>query len=198
MSESEPQLVILAGPNGAGKSTLAPELLRQFGIAEFVNADVIARGLSAFDPDSAALAAGRVMLARLKSLAAMRVSFAFETTLATRSFAPWLHELDESGYQIRIFFVWLADPALCVERVAKRVRSGGHHVPPDTVHRRYQRGVQNFMALYRPLAESWGVFDNTAGPAPRLLAKGSRMTVTEIKDPDRWRQLTNSLDPSDR
>ena len=193
MPEKEPQLVILAGPNGAGKSTLAPELLQEFGVREFVNADVIARGLSAFDPDSAAFEAGRVMLARLKMLGRQRSSFAFETTLASRTFVPWLRELDAQGFEIRLFFVWLADPAMCVERVAKRVRSGGHHVPPETVHRRYQRGIWNFGNLYRPLAATWGVFDNTGDQGPQILAKGSRMTVTTVKDEERWQQLLRSL-----
>jgi predicted ABC-type ATPase len=193
MPEKEPQIVILAGPNGAGKSTVAPELLQEFGVPEFVNADVIARGLSAFDPDSAAFEAGRVMLARLKTLGRHRSSFAFETTLASRTFVPWLRELDAQGFEIRLFFVWLADPAMCVERVAKRVRSGGHHVPSETVHRRYQRGIWNFWNLYRPLAATWGVFDNTDDQGPQILAKGSRMTVTTVKDEERWQQLLRSL-----
>ena len=101
-----PSLVILAGPNGAGKSTVAPALLHgALGVDEFVNADVIARGLSAFDPESAVIAAGRVMLARLRELAAQRVDFAFETTLASRSFAPWLRDLRRSGYTVHLFFL---------------------------------------------------------------------------------------------
>lgn len=189
MAEQEPQLVILAGPNGAGKSTLAPELLAQFGVREFVNADTIARGLSAFDPDSAAFEAGRVMLSRLKLLGQQRKSFAFETTLASRTFVPWLRQLDEEGYEVRLFFVWIANPDMCVNRVGERVRSGGHHVPSETVLRRYSRGIQNFLRLYRRLATSWGVFDNTSQQGPQLLAKGSRMTVEKVEDQEKWQQL---------
>src|ERR1044071_7909514 len=99
MSEPQPTVVILAGPNGAGKSTVAPALLRgALAVHEFVNADVIARGLSAFDPESVAIAAGRIMIARLRELARQRASFAFETTLASRSFAPWLRGLSSDGY----------------------------------------------------------------------------------------------------
>lgn len=104
MSEPRPSVVILAGPNGAGKSTVAPDLLQgTLAVGEFVNADVIASGLSAFDPDSAAITAGRVMLARIRELAEQRASFAFETTLASRSFAPWPRELRASGYAVHLF-----------------------------------------------------------------------------------------------
>ena len=141
MSEPPPSVVILAGPNGAGKSTAAPALLQgALAVDEFVNADVIARGLSAFEPDRVAIAAGRIMLARLDELAAQRVDFAFETTLATRSFAPWLLGLTLSGYDVHLFFLWLSSADLAVARVADRVRAGGHHVPEAVVRRRYSAG----------------------------------------------------------
>ena len=131
MSEPRPSVVILAGPNGAGKSTVAPALLHgALAVDEFVNADVIASGLSAFDPDSAAIAAGRVMLARIRELASQRVNFAFETTLASRSFAPWLRQLVTSGYSAHLVFLWLPSADFAVDRVAERVRTGGHNVPP--------------------------------------------------------------------
>lgn len=105
VSETPPSVVILAGPNGAGKSTTARELLRgALSVDEFVNADVIARGISAFGPDGVGVPAGRVMLARLRELAQQRVSFALETTLASRSYAPWLGELRDSGYAVRLVF----------------------------------------------------------------------------------------------
>jgi predicted ABC-type ATPase len=129
LSEPRPSVVILAGPNGAGKSTVAPALLQgALAVNEFVNADVIARGLSAFDPESAAIAAGRVMLTRIRELAEQRVNFAFETTLASRSFAPWLRELRASGYEIHILFLWLPSADFALDRVAERVRAGGHDV----------------------------------------------------------------------
>lgn len=113
MTTARPSVVILAGPNGAGKSTAAPALLQgALAVNEFVNADVIARGLSAFDPDAAAIAAGRVMLTRMRELAAHHTSFAFETTLASRTFAPWLRELRTSGYDIHLVFLWLSSAEL--------------------------------------------------------------------------------------
>lgn len=115
MSKSIPKVVVLAGPNGAGKTTAAQKLLHDLaGLQHFVNADWIARGLSGFNPDAAAIDAGRVMLARLKQLAASRATFAFETTLASRTFAPWIDGLCKSGYRFALIFLWLpsADHAL--------------------------------------------------------------------------------------
>src|SRR6516225_8899139 len=129
MAKSSPYAVVLAGPNGAGKSTAAPMILKDaLGVDEFVNADVIARGLSGFEPERAAMAAGRIMLARLRELARQRSSFAFETTLASRSFAPWLKDLLATRYQFHLVFLWLPSPDLAVARVAARVREGGHDV----------------------------------------------------------------------
>src|SRR5262245_44459100 len=130
MAETHPSVVILAGPNGAGKSTVAPALLQgPLAVNEFVNADVIARGLSAFDPQSVALAAGRVMRTRLRELAAQRISFAFETTLASRSLAPWLAGLKTDGYHVHLVFLWLPSADFAVDRVAQRVKTGGHAIP---------------------------------------------------------------------
>ena len=186
MSEPRPCIVILAGPNGAGKSTAAPELLQgELAVNEFVNADVIARGLSAFDPDRAAMAAGRVMLARLDELARQRDSFAFETTLASRSFVPWLRDLRASGYAVHLFFLWLSSPDLAVERVADRVRSGGHNVPADTIRRRYRGGVRNFFSLYQPIVSSWTVY-NCSGPRSRLVAEGLESAPVKVYDRDVW------------
>lgn len=156
LKELCPSVVVLGGPNGAGKSTAAPALLQgALAVNEFVNADVIARGLSAFAPESAAIAAGRVMLGRLHELAAQRVTFAFETTLASRSFAPWLRSLRVSGYEVQLVFLWLPSADFAVERVAARVRAGGHNVPAETVRRRYHAGLRNFFSLYEPVASSW-------------------------------------------
>ena len=122
---ARPSVVILAGPNGAGKSTVAPALLAgALGVTEFVNADDIARGLSAFNPAGVSISAGRVMLARVRDLARQRASFAFETTLASRSFAPWLRELKTSGYDVHMLFLWLPSAEFAVARVAERVREG--------------------------------------------------------------------------
>jgi predicted ABC-type ATPase len=190
MSDNAPSVVVLAGPNGAGKSTAAPALLRGvLGVNEFVNADVIAQGLSAFDPGSAALAAGRIMLVRVRELATARDRFAFETTLASRSFAPWLLELIASGYEFHLVFLWLPSPDLAVDRVAQRVRTGGHHVDELTVRRRYANGIRNFFSLYRPLATTWRVYDNSSGASPLLMAGGRGEEEDLIVKPAAWQQI---------
>ncbi|OFV92820.1 MAG: hypothetical protein A3G76_10170 [Acidobacteria bacterium RIFCSPLOWO2_12_FULL_65_11] len=181
-----PSVVILAGPNGAGKSTAAPALLHgALDVDEFVNADVIARGLSAFDPESVAIAAGRVMLARLHELAEQRVSFAFETTLASRTFAPWLRDLSASGYAVHFVFLWLSSADLAVERVADRVRAGGHNVPVETIRRRYQAGVRNFFSLYEPVASTWRLYDGSRRE-PRLIARRLESQPLKIYDETVW------------
>ena len=130
-----PTIVVIAGPNGAGKSTTAPVLLNEMlGLREFVNADVIAQGLSAFAPENVALQAGRLMLARLRQLAEARKNFAFETTLASRSFAPWLREQRAAGYALYLLFLYLPSPEFAVRRVAERVKLGGHDVPEKVGH----------------------------------------------------------------
>lgn len=182
-----PRIIIISGPNGAGKSTLAPLLLRDWlGLMEFVNADAIASGLSAFRPEQAAIEAGRVMLRRLRELAARRENFAFETTLATRSYAPWLNQLVTNGYQMTLLFVWLNSPDLAIGRVKARVIAGGHDIPEGTVRRRYRNGIRNFFALYQPLAETWGVYDNSAPSAPLLIARGEGSADQIIYYADQW------------
>jgi predicted ABC-type ATPase len=169
-----PHVILLAGPNGAGKSTVAPRLLRgALRVQEFVNADTIASGLSAFSPESAAFQAGRLMLGRLLDLSRKRRNFAFESTLSARSFAPRLQRLKAKGYRVRIIFLFLPDPRLAIERVRQRVRLGGHDVPISVIRRRYYAGVRNFFDLYMPLADQWRVYDNSA-LTPRLVAIGNK------------------------
>lgn len=187
---SAPSLVILAGPNGAGKSTAAPDLLQDtLDVTEFVNADMIAQGLSAFEPERMALAAGRIMLRRLRDLARQRVSFAFETTLSSRSFAPWIRELLQTGYTFHLVFLWLPSVDFAIQRVANRVRLGGHDIPEDTIRRRYLAGLRHFFALYQPLATSWRLYDNSSPTGSRLIASGRQTTVTAIRDTATWRHL---------
>jgi predicted ABC-type ATPase len=187
---SEPLIVVIGGPNGAGKSTTAPRLLRDaFEVGEFVNADTIAEGLSAFRPESVALAAGRVMLQRLQLLAAARESFAFETTLASRRFAPWLRGLRGEGFRTHLAFLSLPNADLAVARVAERVLQGGHDVPEDVVRRRFVRGLSNFFSLYRPVVASWRLFDNSDAEGPRLIADGKLDEAPAIHDQESWRRL---------
>jgi predicted ABC-type ATPase len=172
MSQSAPCIVVLAGPKGAGKSTAAPRILKDtLGIAVFVNADMIARGLSGFEPERAALAAGRIMLARLRELAHQRIGIAFETTLASRSFAPWIADLVRSGYQFHLVFLWLPGADMAVARVAARVQ-GGHDVPEETIRRRYHAGLSNFFRLYQPMTTTWQLCENSVSDNPRLIASG--------------------------
>ena len=132
---------------------------------EFVNADLIAQGLAGFDPERAALPAGRVMLQRIRELAKQRVSFAFETTLASRSFARWLAELVRTGYQFHLVFLWLPSADFAVDRVADRVRLGGHSVPEATVRRRYAAGLRNFFGLTSRSAPLGGCMTTRSPPA---------------------------------
>ena len=129
-----PHVIVIAGPNGAGKSTTAAAILKgTLGVTEFVNADTIAAGLSAFNPEKAAFQAGRVMIERLQQLAAGREDFAFETTLASKTFAHWIQNLKLSGYTFHLFYLWLPSPDFAIARVAERVRMGGHYVPEETI-----------------------------------------------------------------
>jgi predicted ABC-type ATPase len=190
MAESSPNVVVLAGPNGAGKSTSAPSVLRgALGIDEFVNADVIARGLSGFEPERAAMAAGRIMLARLRELARQKSSFAFETTLASRSFAPWLADLMRTGCQFHLVFLWLPHPDMAVARVAARVREGGHDVPEQTIRRRYEAGLSHFFRLYQPMATTWKLCDNSDTPITKLIAAGESNLVRPVADRPAWEQI---------
>ena len=185
MPDFSPNVVIVAGPNGSGKSTAAPSLLRDYlGLTEFVNADVIAQGLSGFQAEAVAIRAGRIMQARLRELASQRRDFAFETTLASRSFAPWLRELRDSGYRAHLLFLWLSSPELAISRVAARVQQGGHHVQEETVRRRYRRGLQNFFKLYRPIVDSWTLFDNGSEEGRQQIASyigGGELHISNVR-----------------
>ena len=187
-----PVAIVLAGPNGAGKSTLAPRLLRDaFGIREFVNADQIAVGLSAYSPETAALEAGRVMLERLHSLAARRVSFAFESTLASRSPARFLAGLRKQGYRVEINYVMLDSPELAVARVAARVRAGGHSIAEDVIRRRFGRSAANLLDLYLPLADRGRIINNSSGKLDRVATLASHQMSRRliILDHSSWTHL---------
>lgn len=190
MGVANPQVIIVAGPNGAGKSTLAPYLLRDaFELSEYVNADTIALGLSAFSPASVAFRAGRIMLERLHDLAREGASFAFESTLASRTYATWLRELKRRGYGFHLVYLWLRTPDMAVERVKERVRSGGHHVPEETVRRRYRRGLRNFFELFMPLADTWAFYDNSAVGVPVAVAAGDEDGDVMVHDADLWHRV---------
>ena len=187
-----PRVIVFAGPNGAGKSTHADAILAKLGIETFVNADYIARGLSGRNTDSVAFEAGRIMSTRLKDLAAAKHDFAFESTLSSRSFAPFLRQLKSQGYEVAIYYFSLASSSLAVRRVKLRVAMGGHDVPVDTIRRRFSRSLHNFSTLYIPLADQWAVFDNTVTAKATLVATQEGDNL-QIKEPKLWLKLQNLI-----
>ena len=181
-------LYLLAGCNGAGKTTAAFTLLPGLlECREFVNADEIARGLSPFQPETVSIQAGRLMLARLQELLGAGETFALETTLATRHYLRFIAKAQEQGYLVRLVFFWLNSTDLAVERVAARVREGGHNIPESTIRRRYEGGLRQFFGAYRTAVDDWLLFDNSDGPG-RLIAQGN-VTGTTVIDADIWQQL---------
>jgi predicted ABC-type ATPase len=188
---ARPHVVVIGGPNGAGKSTIAPYFLRDYlGIPDFVNADQIASGLSAYAPESAAFEAGRIMLQRIRSLAASGQSFAFESTLSSRTFCNLLLKLKRDGYLVDLCYVWLNSAELAQQRVAARVRLGGHSIPHDVIARRYPRSVRNFRFLYLPLADNWRVFDNSDPATPTLVASGNMVNGVNIFEESAWNAMS--------
>ncbi len=185
-----PNVVVIAGPNGSGKSTTAPKLLRDtLKVEEFINADVIASGLSAFAPDRAAFPAGRIMLQRMKALAELRENFALESTLSSRSLAPWLLKLRTNGYVVHLIFLWLVDANLAVKRVTERVKTGGHGIPEEIVRRRYSRSIGNFFNIYRPIADSWLMLDNSLQDSPKPIAWRNVGGPIQITKSGPWNKL---------
>jgi predicted ABC-type ATPase len=166
-----PRCIVIAGPNRAGKTTFAREYLaRDAGSIHFINADLIAGGLSPLAPQRAALSAARLMLAEIDRLTAARADFAFESTLSGRTYVSRLKRLKSAGYQLEIVFLRVASTSLALKRIAARVRQGGHPVPKSDVLRRFERGWRNFESVYRPLADAWAVYENS-GVRPILLER---------------------------
>jgi predicted ABC-type ATPase len=164
-----PRCIIIAGPNGAGKTTFAREFLpKETEIVHFVNADAIAAGLSALKPEIVAVAAARIFLVELDRLAASRTSFAFETTFSGRAYVKRLVPWKAFDYRIEIVYLKILSPQIALKRIAARVKQGGHDVASADVLRRFGRSWKNFVAIYRPLADAWAVYDNS-GVEPRLL-----------------------------
>ena len=182
VTEINRHLYIIAGPNGSGKTTFVRRFLPHYAdCINFVNADLIAAGLSPFSPDVAAIKAGRIMLEQIQEHINAGHDFAIETTLAGRSYVRLLKDLKKKGYKIHLFYLWLHKPDLALKRIAERVRAGGHDVPAEVVRRRYARSVYNFFHLYWPLLDSWMLFDNSAD-LPRLIADEESGHLTVIDD----------------
>ena len=155
------RIYILAGPNGAGKTTFAREFLtHEANCPIFINADLIAEGLSPFAPERAALAAGRIMLRMIRESVRRGDSFGFETTLAGRGYARSIPGWRSAGYDVRLLFLSLPTPEVAIERVSERVRQGGHSVAEEVIRRRFSAGLSNFERLYKPIVTSWILYDN--------------------------------------
>lgn len=170
----EKKILIIAGPNGAGKTTFAREFLpNEAGCPRFVNADLIAAGLSPFAPEQAAVQAGRLMLEQIHEHVRRGESFAFETTLSGRGYARHIPQWQALGYRIRLFFLSLPDVETAIARVRERVREGGHDVPEPVIRRRFAAGLQNFRAVYQSLVDEWALYDNS-GEIPRLIEEQVR------------------------
>jgi len=159
-----------------------PELIDCY---EYVNADAIAAALSPFKPQEVSIEAGRVMLKRIKELANSKVDFAFETTMASKSFAPFLVKCKKEGYSIRLIYVWLRSADLAVERVRLRAKSGGHAVPEETIRQRYERSLLNFFGLYLPIADQWRFYDNSFD-RPALVAENFTDGLINVTDQNTW------------
>ena|ERR1700722_2041081 len=187
------RIFVIAGPNGAGKTTTAvslnPTILNFY---EFINADDIARALAPLHPESMALTASKLMLKRLRELLEANKSFAFETTAAGTNFIKYLKAAQSKQYQINLIFLWLASPELAVERVAKRVTQGGHHIPEETIRRRYRLGQKNLIKYYLPLADHALILDNSYIESRKVIAEGSCNRL-EIKIPHIWETIERSL-----
>lgn len=173
-------LYIICGCNGAGKTTASftvlPEILH---CREFVNADEIAKGLSPFNPESVAIEAGRLMLQRIEELLDRNETFSIETTLATKSYFNLVHKAQAKGYRVHLIYFWLETPELAMQRVAERVRNGGHNIPIEIIQRRYVAGIRNLFNIFMSEVDLWMIYDNSRTPRT-FVAKGGRLTETEI------------------
>lgn len=183
-------IYVIGGPNGAGKTTAAYSLMPDLTqCSEYINADSIAASLSPFRPESMAIAAGRLMLERIKTLATNQLNFAFETTLASRYFGTFLKAQKEQGYQIRLLYLWLPSPEFAIKRVEQRVKNGGHHIPNDVVERRYYRSMQNLMSLYLPIADQWYLFDNSYTQLQKIACQTSSTAKPAILNKITWNKF---------
>jgi predicted ABC-type ATPase len=182
-------LYIIAGCNGAGKTTasftILPEIL---DCKEFVNADEIAKGLSPFQPEKVALEAGRIMINRINDLLKEDLSFAFETTLATKSYKSKILSAKNEGFTVTLLFFWLQTIELAKERVATRVLEGGHNIPSDIIERRYLNGIKNLFSIYIPIVDELMIFDNSQMKS-ELIASKSEDSLLEIRNVQKFNYL---------
>ena len=165
----EKKCYIIAGPNGAGKTTFANEFLPiEAECLNFINADLIAKGLAPFQPEKVAIAAGKIMIQQMNELVRKNESFAFETTFSGKEYANKIRNWKSQNYEIIIYYLKLPSVDLAIERVRLRVAQGGHNVPEHVIRRRYDRSWENFQQIYKHLADSWTMFDNS-GKLPVII-----------------------------
>lgn len=171
-TKSQPRCLVIAGPNGAGKTTFAREYLPDDArVLNFINADLLAAGLSPLKPQLAAIAAARLVLQQIDRLVSKRADFAFESTLSGLAYVSRLQRMKQAGYHIEIIYLRLSSAGLALRRIASRVVQGGHDVPKVDVRRRFSRSWKNFERVYLPLADAWVIYDNSIRP-PKLLGSG--------------------------
>ncbi|MFT4834304.1 MAG: putative ABC-type ATPase [Marinoscillum sp.] len=184
------KIYIIAGPNGAGKTTLSYTILPEiFDCDEFINADEIAKGISPLNPEKAGIRAGRLMLARINELLILGESFAFETTLSTRSYQGLIRRAKELNYDIILLFLVLDSKELAIQRVHTRVIEGGHNIPTPTIERRYSNGLLNFFNIYKSLVSSWVLVDNSTENF-EFIAEGSGADIV-IRSNSKWSYLND-------
>jgi predicted ABC-type ATPase len=186
MPPEQPVVGVLAGINGAGKTTASQKLLGdQLSLLSFVNADIIARGINGFDPESVAAEAGAIMIERIRKLAEERADFALETTLAGRTYISFLRRVRAEGYRVELYYFWPPSVEMAIQRVKDRVATGGHTIPEATIRQRYARSMRNFWIEYRPVADFWAVYHN-GGPTSRLTASGFQDQSLNIANESDW------------
>ncbi len=181
---------MIAGPNGAGKTTAALSFIPDpLPVDEFINADEIAKGLAPLHPESAALAASKLMITRLRELIQQNRSFAFETTAAGTNYVKHILDAQLKGYEIHLLFLWLSSPQQAIKRVAERVKQGGHDVPIQTIKKRYFLGLKNLFRYYLPLADSILILDHSDGEPHRMVAKKLFNDKLQINDKVKWQRM---------
>ncbi|OYU83961.1 MAG: zeta toxin [Flavobacterium sp. BFFFF2] len=184
-------LYIIAGCNGAGKTTASFTILPEIiNCKEFVNADEIAKGLSPFQPESVSFEAGRIMINRVNELLSMNKTFAFETTLASKTYKNKILQAQKNGYTVTLLFFWLQSIDLAIERVKNRVLEGGHHIESEIVIRRYHNGIKNLFRIYLPIADEVMIFDNSEG-MPELIAEKTKESELHILNKTTFNKLND-------
>lgn len=185
-----PNLYIIAGPNGAGKTTFATEFLPNYAVCRnFINADLIAKGVAPFSPESMAFRAGRLMLEEIELHVNRHEDFGFETTLSGRSYLRLIREIKKHGFSVHFFFLFIPTVDLALTRIRARVLEGGHDIPGHVVRRRFHRSIQNFLAYYRVLGDSWTLFDNSSA-SPTVVAF-DKQGQSRILNPELYSEVTS-------